>query len=393
MITSEYNVKSAVRQLNVVPFPLVMLLLCLALGLATNMELHYMFKLIGEGFGAPLGEIALTLIPSFTIASAISQSKSAASGGGVATAIAPFAGAAMVCPDTAYAALSPMSANRKLSVLFGSYAGFKLLIPAGPAIVAAALGGLTPKLIAWSVILFVVCWLVGLLYARQHEETKSHLKSKSILPPAAIAVPLALLVILITIGAILSWRNAALPTSVEFLFNPKGALIIAAIAALSFVDHAGRAKALESGIKRTAPLLLMIGAASALGTVLVTSLPFDQLAQSLVSTGMAIPALFLLTVSFKVAKGSSMATFAGTSGLVAALLPNLNVSPEAATLAMCAGAFVTIAPNDSLYWLVRQDAFASGEEHRATWVLGVGATLQGLAAIAVVQCAVWVGFL
>ena len=79
------------------------------------------------------------------------------------------------------------------------------------------------------------------------------------------------------------------------------------------------------------------------------------------------------------------------SGIVAALLPTLHVSLTAATLAMCAGAFVTIAPNDSLYWLVRQDALADRDSATATRILAVGGLLQGLAALLAVEALVLLG--
>ena len=391
---SEHQIGSSWWQQFVIPFPLVMLILTLLTGLAAGMSTTELVKTIGEGFGTPLGEIALILIPSFILAAAISQAAPTAGSGGIATLLAPLAGAGMVCPDTAYAALSPVSENRKLSVLFGSYAGFKLLVPAGPAIVASMLGGLTPLLIGWATLTFFVCWSVGLIYARRYEKRapRTENASRPALSPV-ILIPMLILVVLIAISAVAAINQWVLPSAIGFLFSPKGALISAAVASLVFVDVKGRAAAFESSISRTAPLLLMIGAASALGTMIVLVFPFDRLSQALVATGLVIPSLFLLTASFKIAKGSSMATYAGTGGLVSALLPALNVSPEAAALAMCAGAFVTIAPNDSLYWLVRQDAFSSSEAYRTTRILGIGAALQGLAAFVVVQFAVTVGLL
>ncbi len=393
-VESNSQSPSPLWQLFVMPFPLAMLILTLCIGLAAGLNTKELVQAIGEGFGTSLGEIAMILIPSFILASAISQASSAAGSGGVATLLAPLAGAGMVCPDTAYAALSPVAENRKLSVLFGSYAGFKLLVPAGPAIVASMLGGLTPLLIGWATVTFFVCWAVGLIYARCYEEStpKGKGTSLSTLSPA-ILVPMIILVVLIAISALVAVSQWVLPAAIDFLFSPKGALIAAAIASLTFVDANGRATAFESGISRTAPLLLVIGAASALGAMVVLVFPFQKLSESLVSTGLVIPSLFLLTASFKLAKGSSMATYAGTGGLVSALLPTLNVSPEAAALAMCAGAFVTIAPNDSLYWLVRQDAFSQSEGHQTTKILGIGAALQGLAAFAVVQLIVSLGLI
>lgn len=382
------------RSLAIIPFPVGMLLIAVALGLGAGLQSAEIIEVINTGFGATLGDIALILIPSFVLASAISQSKQVTNTGGIATAIAPLAGAAMVCPDTAYAALSPVSGNRKLSMMFGAYAGFKLLVPAGPAIVAVMLGGLTPTLVAWSAIVCVFAWVAGLAYARLHEEKpepNSNLKGGKLAP--AILLPLAVLILLIVAGGVARAIDLRLPALVDHLLNPKGALLIAACVSLLFVNFSGKATAMESGLKRTAPLLLTIGAASALGTMLAHVLAFDRMAQALVSTGLALPALFLLTVILKVSKGSSMATFAGTGGIVAALLPNLGVSAEAATLAMCAGAFVTIAPNDSLYWLVREDAFLDETAGRATRVLAIGATLQGFVAFGVVLVIHALGFI
>jgi GntP family gluconate:H+ symporter len=229
-------------------------------------------------------------------------------------------------------------------MLFGAYAGFKLLVPAGPAIVGTGLGGFDMGLAVAGVPVFLVAWAVGLLYARRFEVGP--------IPEAPmgggalggrILVPLGVIIGLLVIGFALQDR-VALPALPAFLLSPKGALLVGAAVSLVPLSRCQRAEALESGMRRAAPLLLTIGAASALGAMLVEVLPVERYARFLVSTGLVLPALFVFTATFKVAKGSSMATFAGTSGIVAALLPSLGVSPEAATLAMCAGAFACITP-------------------------------------------------
>jgi len=376
-----------------VPFPIFILLLSLVIGISCGMSTHQLLGLISAGFGESIGYIALILLASFALASAISNSQTPSSTAQFATVVAPLAGASMVCPDTAYAALSPIAPGRKLSVLFGSYAGFKLLIPAGPAIVASMLGGLTPTLIGWGVITFIFCWGAGLAYASLFESKLPATQGSHPLPPLVITLPLLCLIGLIMIGALVGWYGIPLPTILEFSISPTGALIIAATIALTMVDAAEREAAFKSSINRTAPLLLIIGSASAFGAVLVAALSFETIARSLVSSGLVIPALFLLAAALKTAKGSSMATFAGAGGLVAVLLPSLNTSAEAATLALCAGAFVTIAPNDSLFWLVKRDAFGEQNGSRVTWILATGASLQGIVALMVVQTAVWLHLL
>ena len=377
-----------------VPFPVAMVLVTLALGLGSGIPSHRVIEVFNAGFGSVLGEITLILLPSFILAASITQSGVRAAATGLANAMAPFAGAAMMCPDTAYAALSPVSGRRKLSTLFGVYAGFKLLIPAGPALVAAILGGLSASLILWGAITCLFCWVAGELYARGHEGW-AHKRDQGDTggPPAAVFVPFAVLLGLIVLGALFSVAGLNLPATLSYLFDPKGALLAAAVCGLVFVDAPKRAEAVSSGFRRAVPLLFIIGAAGALGAMMAETLPFDALARYLAATGIATPALFVLAASLKLSKGSSMATFAGAGGIVAAILPGLGLSVEAATLALCAGAFVAIAPNDSLFWLAREDAFAGKTTAAAVRILAIGSTLQGFVALAVVQIAVWWGLL
>lgn len=375
------------------PLPVSMILATLVLGIGAGMSGDAVIAEFNKGFGAGLGEFALLLIPSFALASALGKVSGDTGSGRTATLIAPLAGAGMVCPDTAYAALSPVAGSRKLSVAFGSYAGFKLLVPAGPTIVATALGSFDVTLAIAALPVFVVAWITGLLYARGYEPgsgggTSARTSGRL---PSGVLVPIGILVALLVAGFALRGRVDLIP-ALDYLLTPKGALLGAATAAIVLLPAADRLGAIESGLRRTAPLLLTIGTASAFGFVLVEVLPFERWGHALVGTGIVLPALFAFAALFKTAKGSSMATFAGTGGIVAALLPSLGVSPVAATLALCAGAFVTISPNDSFYWLVRQDAFKENETV-STRALAVGATLQGLAALAVILLMHGLGFI
>lgn len=374
-----------------VPLPLVMLLGALAIGIGSGLSGRPLLHALDAGFGAALAEYALILIPAFILAGSLSRSGLQTGSGRTVVLLAPLAGAGMACPDTAYAALSPVSGARKISMLFGAYAGFKLLVPAGPAIVGTGLGGFDMRLAVAAVPVFLVAWAVGLLFARRFEAGAGEDASvgKGGLG-GRILIPLAVIAGLLVAGFALQGR-AALPAVLAFLLSPKGALLVGAAVSLAPLSRSQRAEALEGGMRRAAPLLLTIGAASALGAMLVEVLPVERYAALLVSTGLVLPALFVFTATFKVAKGSSMATFAGTSGIVAALLPSLGVSPEAATLAMCAGAFACITPNDSLYWQVRQDVFSGQSDATAMRVLTVGSALQGGAALLMVCAMQYLG--
>lgn len=361
------------------PLPLAMLLLATALGIAQGLSGAHLLHSLNQGFGAALGEFALILIPSFALAGAVARIGFAPRAPQAAVVLAPLAGAAMVCPDTAYAALAPVSGRRRFSTLLGAYAGFKLLVPAGPAIVAIALGTFDDRLVVAALPIFLVTWVTGLLYARRHEAAGGNDTETSASGTGTWRVwcAFALLIVPTALGLLLRPRLALAPLA-DFLLSPKGALLLAASAALWLAAPGHRLALLEAALRRTAPLLLTIGAASALGAMLVQALPMARVATLLRGSGTALPALFVFTAGFKLLKGSSMATFAGTSGIVAAALPALDVSPVAAVLAMCCGAFVSIAPNDSLYWLARQDAPAGTDPTRR---LFVGPLLQGVAGL------------
>jgi gluconate:H+ symporter, GntP family len=371
------------------PLPVWMILASLAMAIGAGMRADAVIATFNQGFGTALGEFVLILVPSFVVAEALSKTHGETGSGDLVALMAPFAGAGMVCPDTAYAALSPVAGSRKLAVAFGAYAGFKLLVPAGPAIVATALGGFDGGLAMAAVPVFIAAWVTGLVYARRHEPARGSDAGAWI--PArvsmAVAVPFSTLAALLVSGLVLRGR-VALPPMLDFLLTPKGALLGAATAALVLLPASDRLDAVERALRRTMPLLLTIGAASAFGFILVRVLPFVLWGRALIGTGLALPALFTFATLFKMAKGSSMATFAGTGAITAALLPSLGVSPVAATLALCAGAFVTITPNDSFYWLIRQDAFPTGDA-TATRVLAIGATLQGTAALTMILVMHW----
>jgi hypothetical protein len=76
----------------------------------------------------------------------------------------------MACPDTGYATLSSIAANRKLSVAFGGFARFRLLFPAGPLIVATSLGLDGQALFLDGVALLIPVWFAGEIGPRRRTE-------------------------------------------------------------------------------------------------------------------------------------------------------------------------------------------------------------------------------
>lgn len=106
----------------------------------------------------------------------------------------------------------------------------------------------------------------------------------------------------------------------------------------------------------------------------------------LVSQGsgvLTLIALFSLTVLFKLAQGSSMATFAAIGPVAAPIVLASGVNVIAAVFAICLGSFIAILPNDGFYWLVRRDALEQEQsEGRIIRILSCGAVAQAFVGMA-----------
>lgn len=371
------------------PLVVWMVLATLAIGLAGGLNAEMLVQTYNAGFGLALGEFALILLPSFVLAAALGHAEIASSNAGRVSALAsPVAGAGMICPDTAYAALSPAAGGHKIDVAFGAYAGFKLLYPAGPLLVATGLGvtgqdGLAADLAMAGIALLLPVWAVGVLWGRVTlaPVEGSEKDPASAAPDAATQkvvrafAPFGVLAGLLGMGAVMGSTGQNL---VDFMLQPKGALLASAGLALLQTAPRHRRACWDAALGRTGSLLLVIGAASAFGAVLTHLVPLADLVPEGRGIG-ALIGLFGLTVVFKLAQGSSMATFASVAPVAAPVVAAAGLDPVAAVYAICLGSFIAILPNDSYFWLVRRDALGQEpRDTRALWVLASGATLQAV---------------
>lgn len=362
------------------PLPVWMLLLAVAIALVAGWTPDQVVVAINRGFGRALGEFALLLLPSFILAGALS-SRGMGGAPGFASGMAPFVGAAMVCPDSAYATLSPMAGPRKLETALGTYAGFKLLFPAGPLIVATGLGiAATASLFGWGVLLLGVTWLTGVVLARRAgsgSATAIGIAPKIEWPTLAPFVLLAAL----WVSGVLAGGSLDRWSLLAFFVTPKGALAAAAACALLQRPSLAREGVVQSALRRTSGLLFTIGAASALGAVLMDVIPFARNWPVGLGPVGAVGTLFMGSALLKMLQGSSMATFAAVTAIGGPLVLASGLSHPAAVYAVCLGTMVAITPNDSFYWLVRTDALQGVREAHAVRLLTLASSLQGLAGL------------
>ena len=301
------------------PLVIWMVLITIGMGLAGGMSAQNLIGTFNTGFGHALGEFALILLPSFALAAAISRHQNTPVKG-LASATSPIAGAGMICPDTAYAALSPVAGRQKLDVAFGSYAGFKLLYPAGPLIVATGLGVSDTLLPFYGLALLIPVWGAGAIWVRiiGAMPAKSAVQSSSALSLQALRplAPFAILALLLIIGAVSDFSSLPL---LDFITLPKGALLFAAALAILDCPNAERRACIDTSLRRTGSLLLIIGAATAFGAMLTTLVPLGDLFPSGLGL-LGVLSLFALTTVFKLAQGSSMATFAAVAPVAAPIV-------------------------------------------------------------------------
>ncbi|KIM00429.1 High-affinity gluconate transporter GntT [Paramagnetospirillum magnetotacticum MS-1] len=364
------------------PQPVWLVLLALVIGLASGLNGVEVVRAFSSGFGRILGDFALILLPSFVLAACMARQQLNGADR-IAATISPITAAGMVCPDTAYATLASVAERRKLSVAFGSQAGYRLLFPAGPLIVATGLGVNSSSLFVVGLLLIGPVWLAGEVWARYRTAKPLEadgmvgggLSWSSICPLA----PLAVLGGLLLVGSVGDF--SALPV-VGFLTRPKGALIIAAAVALMETRPEGRRECLDAAMRRTAGLLLVIGAASAFGSMLSNALPLKQMLQPMIASIGVLLVLFIATMIFKLVYGAATATFATVTPILAPLVVGSGISPEAAVFAICLGSFA-ILPTDSFYWLVRSDALVKDAESSALATMVGGAALQAATGLAV----------
>lgn len=381
------------------PLVIWMVLLTLLLGLAAGRGTDEIIGAFNAGFGRALGEFALILLPSFTLAAALARQNIASNAAGRTVALAsPIAGAGMICPDTAYAALSPAAGRYKLDTAFGAYAGFKLLYPAGPLIVAAGLGvtgaqGVEPTmLLLCGALLTLPVWLAGVIWGRfattVHTVTVEAENATSNGHLLRTFAPFLVMAGLLVLGGVVGPTGIG---TIDFVLLPKGALITAAVLALLQTSSDKRRECLDSAVRSTGSLLLIIGAASAFGAVLTGLVPLDRLVPQ-GGGALTLITLFAITVLFKLAQGSSMATFAAIAPVAAPIVLASGVNEISAIFAICLGSFIAIIPNDSYYWLVRRDALVSEQsEGRVIRILSGGVVVQALVGMAflLVVVALW----
>lgn len=396
----------------------------LAVGLASGMAPETLIDGVIAGFGDTLGYIAIIVVSGMILGEFLEKTGAAhtlaqtvlkivgKAKTGLAVSISGYLLAVPVmCSDTAFIVLSPivkgLAAGANLSLTFlslslavGTYTSFKLIPPSpGPLAILTMFEADFAKTLGLAFLVSLPVFAAGYLWARRSaaglrsdldpapgiEATAERELPGALAAFLPIVFPMALIISKAIFDSALA-QGHPIRTVFDFAGHPAIALPLG-IGLLMFTNRrAGMERVtgwVSDGVTRSAPILLVVGAGGALGSILQQSGVGDDLGSLLTEAG--IPGLlvpFLLAATLKITQGSSLVTMFTTPAIVAPALPSLGISPEIASLATIAGALAVVHVNDSFFWVVTR--FAGMDVSAGYRSLTALTLLQGLVALAAV---------
>lgn len=165
----------------------------------------------------------------------------------------------------------------------------------------------------------------------------------------------------------------------SFLGHPFIALIIATLLALYFLGTKrglGRKELFEVSNKSLAPagsIILITGAGGVLKTMMINTGIGDMIGDAMASANFSVILLAYLVASLvRIMQGSATVAMLTAAGIVAAILPDMNLSMLDKTfvmMAIAAGSIILSHVNDSGFWLVNRYLNQSVQETIRAWTV------------------------
>ncbi|WP_232687454.1 GntP family permease [Halobacterium zhouii] len=202
--------------------------------------------------------------------------------------------------------------------------------------------------------------------------------------PAASFAPLVVPIVLIALGSVAAYPEAANPELITgtlqnwllFFGDPAVALIIGAFVSFAavpeFTDEVTD-EWVSEGITNAAVILAVTGAGGAFGNVL-GALPLqDFVTSTFGGLGIGLLAAFVIAAAMKTALGSSTVAILTTASLVAPLLEPLGLASQwgrvFAVLAIGAGSMTVSHANDSYFWIITEFTDMEAATAYQAWTL------------------------
>lgn len=342
-----------------IPLPLMLLGIATFILIIQESNFNQFIYHVNEGFGKNLGYFLMIICPSFILAESLSKLKinKVLKNGYI---LAPIFGAAMQCPDTSYLTLNSIMKNNQILNGFTAYLGFKLLFPAAPLLLSSIIGFYDVKLIIISFSLFIPLWLVQLVAYKlfiknyEHQGINSTLEEQDDKNSIFLYLPFLIILILPLIGIVFKAFSHT-PSYLIILFEPVGALAIGATIAFLSVQSESRKEVLPNALRKCFYLISVIGIASLLAYALNLQFNLTNLVNALSAKNYI--SLFIIAITLKIIQGSSMSSIAIMGSLLSTLSFNSTDEIVLAIMTIALGSMVSILPNDSFYWILKNSAF------------------------------------
>ncbi len=418
-----------------------MLLPILAFGLIPGVSMNEFIGAFEKGFGKTLQSIAVVIVLGSVMAEALKHTgaiqtitKTMIDAVGkkrmpLALTLSGFVLGIAVFSDIAYVILNPLvhSAAAAMGVsmstmatgLVGALQLTHAIVPPtpGPLAAAALVGADIGKVIIWG---SVVC-LAGSLAAwawgqfivgpRIDSPPSAEFIGGTFLDDEAVATsdsemklpsalrsyaPIVVPVLLIASQSIIAYKmpeDHALQAIFGFLGWPVVALSIGVL--LSYMNitdknqrEASKNKWVEDGLRTSAMILVVTGLGGSLSQILKGTPAVEAITTWVADTGMpSILLPFIIGVIGNMITGSTTVGCITAGSLVAPMLPQLGLSPEAAMLAGASGSVIVKYVNSSYFWVVT--SLSKMNLKNALLSYG-GATLVGGLASFATTCVLWV---
>ncbi|WP_420386520.1 GntP family permease [Roseivirga sp.] len=197
---------------------------------------------------------------------------------------------------------------------------------------------------------------------------------------------LGLPIILILIGSLLKTlanegiiNYGPIIDIMSFLGHPFVSLLIGTFLALYFLGvkkGLGKDelfKVTNDSLSPAGSIILITGAGGVLKTVMINTGIGDMIAQSMLNTSFSVLLLaYLVTVLVRIMQGSATVAMLTGAGIVAAVLPGIDLSMLEKTfimMAIAAGSIVVSHVNDSGFWLVNRILGQSVQQTLKSWTI------------------------
>ncbi len=362
-------------------------------GLVIGIPMGEIGGIVAEGFSKTLGYIAIITVSALVIGEVMKESgaiyvisrtileavgrRSSHIAMGIIGYVVAFP---VLCCDTAFIMLSPLAEslaasgvinpmNVVLTLAAGTFASYALLFPAGPLLPVTILGADVASSLLLGLVASIPTVALGLVLAsrlgrrldykfegRENGSLEEMGERYERLPrPATVLLILMVPIALIVGKSLVSNLGWSVPV-VEFLGDPVIALPLGVGLSLLLARGTPMEEVngwISSGVKASAPILMIMGTGSVFGMVLQRTGVGGFLGG--LAADFRLPELilvFLVTALMKTGQGSTTPTMITSTAIILPLLPSLGLHPVMAAMAISAGAMVIVHVNDSFFWVV-----------------------------------------